>query len=160
MAVLLIEWLKSIDAGVNENPVGVNMHQREIFQPDDMVFRNNLGSIVAGSLVTVGNQRLAPTVVNPPIRVQWFPKRLDHHVFVVALEADQRDPHFLGRHQMIDDLATLRATVAEIAERDDLEGPLAAMLDDPAKCPRQQIKTAVKACNCEFEAHPAAPSAT
>src|ERR1700704_4403815 len=87
------------------------MHQREIFEPDDMVFRNNLGSIVAGSLVTVGNQRLAPTVVNPPIRVQWLPKRLDHHVFVVALEADQRDPHFLGRHQMIDDLAALRATV-------------------------------------------------
>jgi hypothetical protein len=54
-----------------------------------------------------------PTVANPPIRVQWFPKRLDHHVFVVALEADQRDPHFLGRHQMIDDLAALRATVAK-----------------------------------------------
>ena len=157
---MLIEWLKSIDAGVNENPVGVDMHQREIFQPDDMVFRNNLGSIVAGSLVTVGNQRLAPTVVNPPIRVQWFPKRLDHHVFVVALEADQRDPHFLGRHQMIDDLAALRATVDVIAERDDLEGPLGGVLDDRVKCRRQQIKTAVKVCNCVCEAHAAAPCAS
>src|SRR3979411_2625268 len=91
------------------------------------------------------------TVANPPIRVQWFPKRLDHRVFVVALEADQRDPHFVRRTQSFEDLPR-RATAAVIAERDDLEGPLGGMLDDRVKCRRQQIKTAVKVCNCVWEA--------
>jgi len=60
---------------------------------------------------------------------------------------------------MIDDLAALRATVDVIAERDDLEGPLGGMLDDRVKCRRQQIKTAVKVCNCVCEAHAATPCA-
>jgi len=128
----LISGLKSIDAGsvflvVNAKIRWASLcYQRGDFPTRRYVLRKTSGSLVPDRSDSRNHAFLAPTVVKFNQSGEWFSKSRDNHVLVGCLEADQRDPVSLGRHQMNRDLAALRPRFDVSAERDDLEGPPAA----------------------------------
>src|SRR5215468_12329929 len=143
-----------IDAGVHVDPMTVDVHQRELFDPVEVLLWHDLHVDDITKILSVGDQGGPATIIHPPSSLDRLTAALPHDVFVVALEADQFQVRRSPIHQPLDDLATLRSAIDIVAEGNDCRRSIRLrVLNDLRYCFRKEIVAPMQIGNCVGKRH-------
>jgi hypothetical protein len=99
--------------------MSVDVHQRDLLDPAEVLLWHDLHVDNITIILSVGDQGGPATIIHPPSSLDWLTAAPPHDVFVIALEADQFQVGRSPVHQHLDDLAALRPTIDIIAEGND-----------------------------------------
>jgi hypothetical protein len=141
--VLLLKRNVRIHRRMDKYSVPIDMHQREIDNPIQMVawdcsqIRKRWGLIIR-------RQRFPSPVLDPP--VEFGPMLADraHHRFVVALQIDDLEFIRAPTHETLDDLSAPRPAIDVIAQCDDRGSRTLSMPGNRINSAVQQIQPAMK----------------
>lgn len=116
-------------SGMRKDQSRHRQHHRQLFEKPPMLIGNmalqnlELRVSVGGAILVerdaVGEQGFLATEIEPPHGLTWRPQMREHHVLVVAGQADAAEPSRRRIAKVVEDAGRLRTTIDIVADHDD-----------------------------------------